>query len=380
MNLPKVKKSIFALLSLAAVFSCSPNQEGVQPREFAAHRGVNLNGTIAGENSLESIVLAHKAGFRVIETDVWYTADSALVIRHDPTLDRTCLTSDGEAVTGGVAIRSLTLKQLRENYVQKADDPAMRTPVPTLEEFLAECQKYGLFVLIQPKERDASGKFFHDVIAVADKYLGRDSYAMSSENFAARYIRTRHEFDNVKVMPVLHGNGDNFDEIARMGNAIMDMGSYPVEKYPEMVAKAAEKGIPCMAPNTLSHHEFYDVLSTIDPVPFAYVFSDVLAPDYHGQGKTVWTKKYSGKLKEGKAIGPWEMMPEVRFGGIYLEMEITGDAVIRIGERTQEISSAEPQVHRFQFLCYKEHPVIDVTGGKGGVVIRGLKARLVDFD
>src|SRR5687768_4743480 len=61
----------------------------VPGRFFIAHRGVHLKKTIAGENSLESIRLAKRAGFECIEMDVRLSSDGQAVVMHDETLNRT---------------------------------------------------------------------------------------------------------------------------------------------------------------------------------------------------------------------------------------------------------------------------------------------------
>ncbi|GMA89878.1 glycerophosphodiester phosphodiesterase [Homoserinibacter gongjuensis] len=64
-------------------------------RRFIAHRGVHLGFTIAGENSLEAVALARRAGFACIETDVRLSSDGELVVMHDETLNRTAALADG---------------------------------------------------------------------------------------------------------------------------------------------------------------------------------------------------------------------------------------------------------------------------------------------
>ena len=89
---------LFAALAWSATALCqTPADSAARPRKrvFIAHRGVNMRSTVAGENSLEAIRLAKAAGFGAIETDVRLSADGALVVMHDSTLNRTCLHADG---------------------------------------------------------------------------------------------------------------------------------------------------------------------------------------------------------------------------------------------------------------------------------------------
>lgn len=71
------------------------------PIDIVCHRGMN---TIAPENTLHAVRLCFDQGFQVVELDVRRTADDALAVIHDATLDRT---TDG---TGPVA--ALTIAEL----------------------------------------------------------------------------------------------------------------------------------------------------------------------------------------------------------------------------------------------------------------------------
>ena len=128
---------LFAALAWSATALCqTPADSAARPRKrvFIAHRGVNMRSTVAGENSLEAIRLAKAAGFGAIETDVRLSADGALVVMHDSTLNRTCLHADGTPLSEPVAVAGKTLRELRSDYILKAADPARRTRIPTLEE------------------------------------------------------------------------------------------------------------------------------------------------------------------------------------------------------------------------------------------------------
>ena len=67
----------------------------------------------AGENSLEAIRLARRAGFQAIETDVRLTSDSVLVVMHDHSLRRTCLNPDGSRVDKSFKVKDFTMEQLK---------------------------------------------------------------------------------------------------------------------------------------------------------------------------------------------------------------------------------------------------------------------------
>jgi glycerophosphoryl diester phosphodiesterase len=69
-----------------------------------AHRG---DWSSAPENTLEAFAAAQRAGAGMIELDVRLTADSAVAVLHDPTLDRVWGVGGAVAETTRVALREL---------------------------------------------------------------------------------------------------------------------------------------------------------------------------------------------------------------------------------------------------------------------------------
>src|SRR5690606_20238175 len=91
-------------------------------RRFIAHPGVHLGGTIAGENSLEAVNLARRAGFACIETDVRLSADGELIIMHDETLNRTATDASGGELGAPALVSDVPFARLRADYRLKARD------------------------------------------------------------------------------------------------------------------------------------------------------------------------------------------------------------------------------------------------------------------
>ncbi len=113
-----------------------------------AHRGASAE---APENSMPAFVLALELGAGALELDVRRSADGALVVIHDPTLDRT---SD----RGGEVAR-LTLAGIRQADLGTAGDPAVpRWPsgaaVPTLDEVFERFP--GLEITVDVKDASAA--------------------------------------------------------------------------------------------------------------------------------------------------------------------------------------------------------------------------------
>ena len=273
---------LFAALAWSATALCqTPADSAARPRKrvFIAHRGVNMRSTVAGENSLEAIRLAKAAGFGAIETDVRLSADGALVVMHDSTLNRTCLHADGTPLSEPVAVAGKTLRELRSDYILKAADPARRTRIPTLEEYLAECARNGLYTFIEPKLYDPTGRHYRDIVAAADAALGRDRYVVTSNNRANDVIR-RTGIDDVRLMGILYQT--TFERIEALGDVIVAVSAtrFDEANYSRQVARAKAAGLMCE-----SHADKFVHFDRINRHDIDFVSTDFLAPDYRGQGR-----------------------------------------------------------------------------------------------
>lgn len=117
------------------------------------HRGVHLRG-IAPENSLDSIMMAHRCGFKSVELDFYQTKDGVPVVHHDVTMFRTVRNkSDYSEVDPDLQINQLTYQELVDGYVLASDKPHMRRPIPTLEECFKLAASLGIRVVAE----------FHDI-------------------------------------------------------------------------------------------------------------------------------------------------------------------------------------------------------------------------
>lgn len=109
-----------------------------------AHRGAWIRNEVP-ENSLAGIETAARYGIKAIECDVKYTSNRKLVVMHDRSINRTMKTAEGyEDIKGEVKVSGHTYNGLRNNYVFATDRKSGRQPLPTLEEVLYACKKYGV--------------------------------------------------------------------------------------------------------------------------------------------------------------------------------------------------------------------------------------------
>lgn len=172
---------------------------------FAAHRGSHLFGNAAPENALDAFVLAARAGFTHVETDLQKTSDGHFVMLHDTTLDRTCRNaSDYSKVTGDIAVSSLTLSQLRANYVLTSSIVRYRKPVPTLDEFLQVCKTWALHPIAEIKFTGGSNSDFAALFAKFNNALGPGKYTIADFNSVELdYIRTLSATANLQYLGVV---------------------------------------------------------------------------------------------------------------------------------------------------------------------------------
>ena len=361
---------IFLFLVLQAIL---PAQ--APARTFIAHRGVNLRSTVAGENSIEAIRLARRAGFGAIETDVRLSADDSLVVMHDATLNRTCLRADGSEIGVPADIESLTWEELRRDYLLRADKAADRTPIPSLREYLDECRRAGLLTFIEPKLYDPSGRFYDRIIALADEILGRGNYVVTSNNRANQIIRRKLCRDDVRLMGILYQT--TFDSIASLGNCIVAVSASRcgASDYDEAVAACRRAGLPCE-----SHADRYEGrMSKIDrQLPAVdYVSTDFLAPyPSAGTGRTV-AVCHLADFSEDIAAGI--TMPHVDFGAVAVEIDFSGEAEITLGPQTFRCASVADVPLRFAVMIADEAPRVAVKPLSADSSVASLSFTLTEF-
>ena len=381
---------LFAALAWSATALCqTPADSAARPRKrvFIAHRGVNMRSTVAGENSLEAIRLAKAAGFGAIETDVRLSADGALVVMHDSTLNRTCLHADGTPLSEPVAVAGKTLRELRSDYILKAADPARRTRIPTLEEYLAECARNGLYTFIEPKLYDPTGRHYRDIVAAADAALGRDRYVVTSNNRANDVIR-RTGIDDVRLMGILYQT--TFERIEALGDVIVAVSATRFDEadYSRQVARVKAAGLMCE-----SHADKFVHFDRINRHDIDFVSTDFLAPDYRGQGRLLAEYARADgfvlpasadegaiRLGEGQSIVPKRQLPAVPFGALYLELEAEGSARIELGGQTFTLDVPDKRTVTHQVLLHDAAPALRITALAGGITLTAIRAKVVAFE
>lgn len=335
-------------------------------RVFIAHRGVNLRSTIAGENSLEAIRLAKRAGFDAIETDVRLSSDDSLVVMHDKTLNRTCLTADGKKLTEETPVESLTWEQLRNNFKLKADKPENQEKISSLREYLEECKRCGMLVFIEPKLVDPTGRYYKRIMADADAVFGRGNYIITSNNRANNIIRGTLKIKNIPLMGILYQT--TFDSINSLGNVIMAVSAtrFNSEAYAKNVSISKKHNLL-----TESHSDKFKQFDMINNNDINIVSTDFLAPDLRTEATCRMTARdltVDEKSELNMQLDPTE------FGGLFLELECDGEFEITLCR--QKFKTEGRRNLRHQVMVYNEQPTLNITG-KGQ--IKSLKLSKVNY-
>ena len=142
--------ALLLLLGLAGLSGC---REARTPLPMAvAHRGCWLKDGeefYINENCPAGVRMAAQYGYPAIECDVRFTRDSVMVLMHDGTINRTMrLAADYSPIPEPVRVSELDFEELRSRYVLASTDPALRLPIPTLEEELLACKEYGIVPML----------------------------------------------------------------------------------------------------------------------------------------------------------------------------------------------------------------------------------------
>ena len=359
---------LFALM-LAGCVENAPKE-----RVFIAHRGVNMRYVAAGENSLEAIRLAKRAGFKAIETDVRLTADSVLVAMHDHSLRRTCLNPDGSRVDKSFKVVDFTMEQLKRDFVLRSPKQEMRTQIPTLEEYLKVCKEEDLLVFIEPKLKDATGLHYLDIMACADTIFGRGNYIITSNNFANGVIRDSLGITDVPLMGILYQT--TYEDIALKPDVIMAISTsrFEPEAYAANVVRSKADGL-----QTESHADDFEHFDMINNADIDYVSTDFLAPDWSGQGKTIAFKKGRGVETALEIARACSQMPPVDFGAVYLDLEFCGKATVSMADQKFELRSESWRKARHQILLCGAQPVFLLDEVSEDFRVKKISLRIVEF-
>ena len=97
---------------------------------------------------------------------------------------------------------------MRSNYVLESEDPALRTPIPTLEELLAECRKQGIIPMLHSSVWDS--------YKVAQEMFSDEWICFTSGVETLMKVR---EFSNCTILLGIDGGSaeENMEKLRKIG-------------------------------------------------------------------------------------------------------------------------------------------------------------------
>lgn len=196
-----------------------------------AHRGGN---TLAPQNSLPAFLTAAQRGVWAIETDVRLTRDGRCVCIHDPVAD-TMTNGTGE-------IKDFTfdeLMKLRINRGVGADTlPEDELTIPTFDQYLDLCMRYGVVPFIELKTDDGC-----EPVMQALRRRSLESYAVISSARFEHLEQARAISDRVFIHHIF-SKKEYIDRLYDLGYAGMSFKIKNVDDVPEgLVGDVHEAGL-----------------------------------------------------------------------------------------------------------------------------------------
>lgn len=188
---------------MTEIFNINTNT-AAQPR-ILAHRGTTV---FAPENTLASFRYAGERGVWAIETDLRYTRDGVIVCIHNATVDA--------RFEGSGAVADMTfaeLRQLTARHEKFCDTyPVSMLRVPTLDEYLAICLRYGAVPFIEIKD-DVVSETVEKLRA-----LDLEKRAVISSSKIAHLYAARSLSDDIFIHHIFTSMSEAA-EMAALGNA-----------------------------------------------------------------------------------------------------------------------------------------------------------------
>lgn len=225
---------------------------------LSAHRGGASRGH--PENCLATFAATVSQTWSILEIDLQVTKDGAIVLMHDPTLDRT---SNGKG-----PIKDRTLAELKELRLKDRLGNLTDERIPTLDEVMKWAR--GKTILALDKKQVPAGQ----VARLITEYKA-ESYALIMA-YSIKDITECHAINRDIMMEVMLGTKERFEEFDRSGvpwaNIIGFVGHTQTPDA-ELCRRIREKGASCMAGTSRNiDREFISGRATsMDPLKPAYV-------------------------------------------------------------------------------------------------------------
>lgn len=341
---------ITALLAFSFV-ACSDNTSKTASDlpMAVAHRGCWLkegDEFYINENCPAGVRMAAQYGYPAIECDVKYTLDSVMVIMHDHTINRTMRNaSDYSPIEEPVKVTEHTFEELRTNYVLSSTDPALRTPIPTLEEELEACRKYGVMPMLHSAVVE-SYKLAHEMLG--DGFVAFD---VSQEALS-------HARDYSSCLILLDpGKDDAPRTIERLkelgGKCGMSTMNYKMLDAGYIQA-LKDAGFEVQASIFPAPHEQRAVSDAV-----TIQLSDFYWHQADGRKPVATFRKKGVKMEEGSTMDWTREAPE--FSAVTMDIDFEGSLEVNLCGRTYTLThEVSGKAERFGTRLYKADPEVSV--------------------
>lgn len=198
-----------------------------------AHRGYR---NVAPENTVPAFEMAGEMGYWGLECDVQTTSDGVWIVNHDLTVDKM---TNG---TGNIA--DMTFSQIQALTIDSGFNVGLypNTKIPTFEEFLSICKKYGSVPVIEIKVPSIpyTTTELDEFVNIVRKHGFEYKSIMISGGFdICTEIRNRSK--TIVIQPLALITQTNLDFVKSLGNAGIDTDATKVTK--EEVELAHNQGI-----------------------------------------------------------------------------------------------------------------------------------------
>lgn len=214
---------ISRLFAAATLLVAAGSMAATSPKVIA-HRGYwKTDGS--AQNSIRAIVKADSIHCYASEFDVWMTADSVLVVNHDPDIN-------------GVHIESSPASRVLAEKLSNGEQ------VPTLESYLATASKLPSRIVCEMKSHNSRS---HEkaavkaILAMVKKYGLQDKvdYITFSADGFKNFIKYAPKGTGVYYL-----NGDYVPaQIKQMGGAGIDYAMKVMKKHPEWIKECHDLGL-----------------------------------------------------------------------------------------------------------------------------------------
>jgi len=358
------------------------------------HKGLNFDGRLAPENSLDAINYTARVGARFIEIDINITKDGELVLLHDLAINERCYNSvDYTPVEGeDIYCNALTLSELRNNYVLNSDNPSMRRPVPTLEEALTICKIEGIYPYIEIKEDFFNKKDVKKAYETATRIMGKGNYCFTS--FSAWIVEYLRDLDKDVI---LYRDMVEDTEYLKKYNinyySHYEPSWYSVAPlYEKNIAEMHKAGL--LASTWTVPKEAYD---TIVAKGYDGILTDDIAPMFKPEN-AVFVDNSDGKFTFYRTNGiladnivslgkdqtlELKNLPidSLFLGGLYFKIEAKGKFTIDANnfQVERENKADDYKIYHFQYLFHNERPFFRITALEDSLKIKSIWLAICDF-